>query len=93
VIVITPVLLVADGLAPYAHRTATILIDLLIVMIVALGGWFTGFWMRGGTELDRLHPGYFLPTVAGGFVASASAAEVGQERLAQVTFGLGLSAP
>jgi tellurite resistance protein len=88
--VITPVLVVADGLAPYAHRTATILIDLLIVMIVALGGWFTGFWMRGGTELDRLHPGYFLPTVAGGFVASAGAAEVGQERLSHVMFGLGL---
>lgn len=88
--VITPLLLVTDGLAPYSHRAATVLIDITIVVVVLLGGWFTGFWMRGGTELDRLHPGYFLPTVAGGFVASAGAAEVGQERLSQVMFGLGL---
>jgi len=47
-------------------------------------------WMRGGTELDRLHPGHFLPTVAGGLVASASAADVGQQLLAQVMLGMGL---
>jgi tellurite resistance protein len=87
---ITPVLLVADGLAPYAHSTATVLVDVLAVAILLLGGWFTGFWMRGGVELDRLHPGYFLPTVAGGLVASAGAAEVGQVRFAQVMLGLGL---
>jgi tellurite resistance protein len=88
--IITPVLLVANGVAPYAHQAATIMIDVLIVATVLLGGWFTGFWMRGGADLDRLHPGYFLPTVAGGFVASAGAAEVGQERLALVMFGLAL---
>lgn len=88
--IITPLLLVADGVAPYSRHAAAILIDVLIVMVVALGGWFTGFWMRGGTELDRLHPGYFLPTVAGGLVASAAAAEVGQLRLSEVMFGLGL---
>ncbi len=86
----TPVLLVADGVAPYAHELAVVLIDFLAVAIVLLGGWFTGFWMHGGVELDRLHPGYFLPTVAGGLVASAGAAEVGQVRLAQLLLGLGL---
>jgi hypothetical protein len=46
--------------------------------------------MRGGTDLDRLHPGYFLPTEAVGLVASAGAAEVGQHRFAQVMLGLRL---
>jgi tellurite resistance protein len=87
---ITPVLLVADGVAPYAHNAATVLIDVFTVGILLLGGWFTGTWMRGGLDLDRLHPGYFLPTVAGGLVASAGAAEVGQNRLAQLMLGLGL---
>jgi len=87
---ITPVLLVADGVAPYLHNLATVLIDILAVAILLVGGWFTGYWMRGGVELDRLHPGYFLPTVAGGLVASAGAAEVGQLRLAQLMLGLGL---
>lgn len=88
--IITPVLLIANGVSPYVHHLAAIMIDVLIVAIVLLSGWYTGFWMRGGTEIDRLHPGYFLPTVAGGFVASAGAAEAGQERLAQLMFGLGL---
>jgi tellurite resistance protein len=87
---ITPMLLTADGIAPYAHGLATVLIDVLVVLIVLLGGWFTGFWMRGGVDLDRLHPGYFLPTVAGGLVASAGAAAVGQQRLAEMMLGLGL---
>jgi tellurite resistance protein len=46
--------------------------------------------MRGGTDLDRLHPGYFVPTEAVGLVASAGAAEVGQHRFAQVMLGLRL---
>ncbi|MEP7089203.1 MAG: hypothetical protein ABI776_03765 [Nocardioidaceae bacterium] len=87
--VIVPLLLVVDGVQPYAPHLAQVLVDILVVAVVALGGWFTGSWMRGGTELDRLHPGYFLPTVAGGFIASAAAAEVGQVQLSQMMFGLG----
>lgn len=64
--------------------------NLQSVLVLVLGGWFTGFWMRGGTDFSRLHPGYFLPTVAGGLVASAGLAEVGQPRFAQVMLGLGL---
>jgi tellurite resistance protein len=37
-----------------------------------------------------MHPGYFLPTVAGGLVASACAAEVGQHGLGTVMFGYGM---
>jgi hypothetical protein len=87
--VIVPLLLVVDGLEPYAPQLARVLVDVLVVAVIVAGGLYTGFWMRGGTELDRLHPGYFLPTVAGGFIASAAAAEVGQVRLAQIMFGLG----
>ena len=87
---ITPILLAADGIAPYSRSAAAVIIDVFIVGVVLLGGWFTGTWMRGGTELDRLHPGYFLPTVAGGLVASAGAAVVGQQRLAQFMLGLGI---
>jgi tellurite resistance protein len=87
---ITPILLAADGIAPYSRSAAAAIIDVFIVGVVLLGGWFTGTWLQGGTELDRLHPGYFLPTVAGGLVASAGAAEVGQERLAEFMLGFGI---
>jgi len=53
-------------------------------------GWFTGQWIYGPIELTKVHPGYFLPSVAGGFVASASAGQVGQLRLAETLFGLAL---
>jgi tellurite resistance protein len=67
-----------------------VLVDVFLVLTVLLGGWFTGYWMRGGLSLDRLHPGYFLPTVAGGLVASGSAAVVGQPLLAEMMLGLGM---
>ena len=87
---ITPILLAADGIAPYARSAAAVIVDVFVVGVVLFGGWFTGIWMRGDTDLDRLHPGYFLPTVAGGLVASAGAAVVGQEHLAQLMFGVGV---
>jgi tellurite resistance protein len=89
-VVITPVLLAAEGLTRINLNAGRIVVDLFIALTVALGGWFTGRWMRGGLDFDRLHPGYFLPTVAGGFVAALGAADVGQRHLAEVLFGLGL---
>jgi tellurite resistance protein len=88
-IVITPMLLAVEGLYPHAPRAGRVLFDVFLVLTVLLGAWFTGQWMYGGLELDRFHPGYFLPTVAGGLLASAGAAGVGQHRLAEVMFGLG----
>lgn len=88
--VITPMLLAAQGLTPYSPCTAKVLVDVFLVLTVLLGGWLTGQWIYGPLELDQLHPGYFLPTVAGGLVASAAAALVGQPLLAEVMLGLGL---
>lgn len=88
--IITPMLLAAEGVTPLSQSFARGIVGSFVVLVVLLGGWFTGTWMRGGTELDRLHPGYFLPTVAGGLVASASASDVGQPLLAEAMLGLGL---
>jgi tellurite resistance protein len=86
---ITPMLLAAEGLYPHAGSTGRAVTDVFLALTVLLGGWFTGQWIYGSLELDKFHPGYFLPTVAGGLIASASAAAVGQYRLAEVMFGLG----
>jgi tellurite resistance protein len=88
--VITPMLPASEGLAPHAPGAGKVLVDIFLVLTVLLGGWFTGQWIYGPFALDRLHPGHFLPTVAGGPVATASAADVGQQRLAEVMFGLGI---
>jgi tellurite resistance protein len=88
--VIVPMLAAADALYPLNHTAGTVVVDLFIVATVTLAGWFTGQCIYRPLELAKVHPGYFLPSVAGGLVASASAGLINQIRLAQVLFGLGL---
>jgi tellurite resistance protein len=87
---IVPMLLAAEGLAPRAATAGKVVVDIGVVLTIGFGGWFTGEWIYGDIDVDRFHPGYFLPTVAGGLIGSASAAAVGQQRLAYVMLGLGL---
>lgn len=87
--ILTPMVLAADGLYRYAPAAGRALVDGLLVLTVGFGAWFTAQWIHGPVSLDRFHPGYFLPTVAGGMIASAGAAEAGQRLLAQAMFGLG----
>jgi tellurite resistance protein len=88
--VITPMLLAADGVYPYAPRAGRVLVDVFLAATVLLGAWFARQWIYGHLEADHLHPGYFLPTVAGGLVGSACCAQIGQRRLAEAAFGLGV---
>ena len=87
---ITPMLLAVLGIAPHAATAGKVVFDVFLVLTVLLGGWFTGQWIISGPELDQIHPGYFLPTVAGGLIASDGAALTGQHRLAEVMFGYGM---
>lgn len=87
--VITPMVLAADDLYTYAPGPGRVLLDVFLGLTVILGGWFTGQWIYGSVPFGQFHPGYFLPLVAGGLIASADAAGVGQHRLAEVMFGLG----
>lgn len=38
-----------------------------------MGGVLTGQWIAAGVDHDSIHPGYFLPTVAGGLVGANAA--------------------
>ncbi|MEU4097212.1 TDT family transporter [Streptomyces sp. NPDC026673] len=87
--VIVPMVIAANGLYARAPTAGRVLVDVFLVLTVLLGAWFTGQWIYGRVDVDRFHPGYFLPTVAGGLLAAASAGAVGQQRLGQVMFGLG----
>ncbi|MFF7212910.1 TDT family transporter [Streptomyces sp. NPDC008238] len=87
--VIVPMVIAANGLYAHAPTAGRVVTDVFLVLTVLLGAWFTGQWIYGRVDLDRFHPGYFLPTVAGGLLAAACAGAVGQQRLGQVMFGLG----
>jgi tellurite resistance protein len=87
--VITPMLLTSQGLYPHAALAGQVVTDVFLVLTVLLGGWFTGQWIYRPVDIDRFHPGYFLPTVAGGLIAAGAAGAVGQPRLGEIMLGLG----
>lgn len=87
---IVALVLVVDGVVPHAPDLGRVLVDVLVVVIVVLGGWYTGQWIYGPLDFAKLHPGYFLPTVAGGLIAAIAAGSVGQQRLGELLLGLGL---
>ncbi|GIG88018.1 SLAC1 family transporter [Plantactinospora endophytica] len=87
--VVTPLLLAAQGVVPHAPGVGRVLVDVFLILTLLFGGWITGQWIYGRIDVDQIHPGYFLPTVAGGFIASAAASAVGQRTLADVMLGLG----
>ena len=78
------------ALARHAPSVGRVVVDVCIAVIVVLGGWLTGQWIAGEVDQDRVGPAYFLPTLAGGFLASACAAAVGQRGLAELCFGVGV---
>jgi len=86
---ITPMILGA-ALATAAFTAGRILVMIFLAMTTALGGWVTGQWMVGGMPADALHPGYYLPTAAGGLVGAAAAAQVHLHALAEASFGIGI---
>ena len=89
-VLIVPIVLTLDGLLPHEPSLAHTIIAILIAGLVTLGSWFIGHWMSRPVSLEKLHPGYFLPTVAGGLISAAAAAACGYTRLGYVLFGIGL---
>jgi tellurite resistance protein len=68
-------------------------IVLVIASIAAaaiFAGWLLSFWLSGSLEVDSVHGGYFLPTVAAGLIAATTAAQVGLTSLAVGAFAVGI---
>jgi tellurite resistance protein len=76
---------VADHLRPVAGPCFVV----LVALGVGYGSWLTGQWLLSGLRWEDLHPGYFLPTVATGFVAAAATATLGHPDAARALFGYG----
>jgi tellurite resistance protein len=75
--------------APAAFAVGRSLVVIFLVMTVAISGWLTGQWIAGRLDQDSMHPGYFLPTVAGGLVGATVAAGVRLPAVAEASFGIG----
>ncbi len=88
VIVIVP-MLIGLALASYQPGAGTVVFLLGLVLTVLHGGWLTGEWIVQDVTLAQWHPGYFLPTVAGGLLGAAGSATLGYHNLAMLMFGYG----
>ena len=83
-------MLLGIGLMPHAPAAGRWLFGVFAVVAVVLAGWMTGQWIAGDLDLDRLHPGYVLPAVAGGLIAAIGAAQAGWTGIAHALMGLGV---
>jgi tellurite resistance protein len=83
-------MLLALGLEPHLHEAAQALFLVCLGATLLLGGWLTGQWIAGPLDPDSIHPGYFLPTVAGGLIGAQGAATFGLTGVGWVSFGTGV---
>ena len=83
-------MLLSAALSRHAFSAGRALVVVFFVLMLLLGGWLTGQWMAAPLERERMHPGYFLPTVAGGFIGAATLAQVGLHGIAEASLGIGL---
>lgn len=83
-------MLLATALIPFAIGAARTLVSIFLVLTVLIGGWLTGQWILFDSAEASFHPGYMLPSVAGGFIGAFCAAQVGLHAIAEASFGLGI---
>lgn len=84
--VITPTLMGGE-IYPLAPTTGRVVVDVFLTLTFLLGAWYTGQWIYGHLDLDKIHPGYLLPTVAAGLITGGAAAQVGQHELGVFRWG------
>jgi tellurite resistance protein len=83
-------MLLATTLSVRAFAVGQALVVVFLIFTLLVGGFLTGEWIIASLDHDTAHPGYFLPTVAGGLVGAFCAAEVHLHGLAVASFGIGL---
>jgi tellurite resistance protein len=89
-IVIVPMQL-SVPLAEHARGAGDIVFVCSTTLVVLAGAWITGDWITGDSNIRRWHPGYYLPTGAGGLIAGGASAALGFTTLSHVLFGLGVT--
>ena len=82
-------MLLSGALARHARDAGHVVFVAALIATLLAGGWLSGQWILSDTTLARWHPGYFIPTVAGGLIAAATSANLDHRALAQFMFGYG----
>jgi len=85
---VTAMLLAAD-LFTWSPGGGRVVFLLALAAAAILAAWLFASWFEGRLELESMHPGYLLPTVAPGLVGADVAHAVGYHGLAWALFGVG----
>jgi tellurite resistance protein len=83
-------IVIAGGVVSVAPSLAKSVFIGALIPAALMGGWLTGQWIAGDLDINKAHPGYFLPTVAGGFLSAQVAPHVGLHSLGMLCFGVGV---
>ena len=83
-------ILLGVSLAEHARAVGVGVFVTALVCTVLVAAWLMSQWILSETVLGQWHPGYFIPSVAGGFLASNGAAALGYPPLAKLMFGYAL---
>lgn len=83
-------MLLAVGLEDAARTAGIVLFTASLAAATVFGGWTMGQLRIANMNVERLHSGYFLPTVAAGLIAASGAALAGLPQLGWACFGVGV---
>jgi tellurite resistance protein len=78
------------ALSQFSFDLGRSLVGVFLAATLALGAWLMGNWIITDLDPESAHPGYFLPTVAGGLIGAFTTAGVQLQTLAQLSFGIGM---
>lgn len=84
-------IVIAGGIVSLAPSLSKAVFIGALIPMSLIGAWLTGQWIAGDLDVAKAHPGYFLPTVAGGFLSAQVAPHVGVHSLGMLLFGVGVA--
>jgi tellurite resistance protein len=83
-------MMLAAALASVSFAAGRALVVTFLVVTIVVAGWLGGQWIVGDLDRASVHPGYYLPAVAGGLVGAITLSQVRLHGLAEAAFGLGI---
>jgi tellurite resistance protein len=83
-------MMLGAALASVSFAAGRILVVIFLAVTIVVAGWLGGQWIAGDHDQASVHPGYYLPSVAGGLVGAITLVQVHLHGLAEAAFGLGI---
>lgn len=72
-----------DAKPPAPRSAGRTLVVVFFAVTTVVGAWLEGQWTGGDLDQASVHPGYYLPTVAGGLVGVITLSQVHLRGLAE----------